>query len=82
MASNSAKVINRAKIGPRGNASAVTLSKDVLAASNIRPGDEVHIQADAEGIRITKIDDVYARAMAAGEECFARYPRTMRDLAK
>ncbi|MEX1147256.1 MAG: AbrB/MazE/SpoVT family DNA-binding domain-containing protein [Sphingomonadales bacterium] len=81
MTKSSGKAVSRAKVGPRGNASAVTLSKDILSASRIRPGDEVHIVSDESGIHITKVDDTYAQAMEAGEDCFTRYPRTMRDLA-
>jgi hypothetical protein len=56
----------QAKIGPRGNAQAVTLSKEVSEA----------------GIQIRKLDDAYADAMTAGEECFNRYARTLHDLAR
>ncbi len=72
----------KTKIGPRGNAMAVTLNRDVLAASGMAAGDEVHIEADATGIRITKVDDAHARAMAAAEECMNRYPRALAELAK
>ncbi|QMW22984.1 AbrB/MazE/SpoVT family DNA-binding domain-containing protein [Sandaracinobacteroides saxicola] len=70
------------KVGVRGNATAVTLPKDVLAASGIARGDMVRIEADADGLRIVRIDDAYARAMAAGQECFDRYPETLAELAR
>lgn len=70
------------KVGVRGNATAVTLPKDVLAASGIGRGDMVRITADADGLRIVRIDDAYAQAMAAGQECFDRYPETLAALAK
>jgi antitoxin component of MazEF toxin-antitoxin module len=72
----------QAKIGPRGNAQAVTLSKEVLAAAGLQTGDSVHIEASPAGIQIRKLDDAYADAMTAGEECFNRYARTLHDLAR
>lgn len=74
--------MHRVKITQIGNSAGVILPKDVLAAAGIQRGDAVNIEADASGIRLVKSDDVYAQAMAAGEECFVRYAHTMRDLAK
>lgn len=70
------------KVGVRGNAIAVTLPKDILVASGIDKGDMVRVTADADGVRLTRIDDAYAQAMAAGQECFDRYPETLAALAK
>ena len=71
------------KVGVRGNATGLTIPRDVLAASLIKLGDTVSVEVDERGgLRIVKIDDAYARAMEAGLECFDRYPQTMAELAR
>ncbi len=71
------------KISAIGNSAGVVLPKDVLARLGVQRGDTLQIIDDGgAGLRIVKADDAYNHAMAAGHECFDRYPQTLADLAK
>jgi putative addiction module antidote len=71
------------KITAIGNSAGIILPKDLLARLGVDKGDSVELHDDGQnGLRIVKANNAYAAAMAAGQECFDRYPQTMADLAK
>lgn len=75
--------MQRLKITAIGNSAGIILPKDLLARLGVDKGDSVELHDDGQnGLRIVKADNIYAAAMAAGQECFDRYSQTMSDLAK
>jgi putative addiction module antidote len=70
------------KITAIGNSAGVVLPKDVLAALGVQRGDLVQVDIEDGALRIVKVDDAYNRAIAAGRECFDRYPETLAALAR
>ncbi|MBU6166811.1 MAG: AbrB/MazE/SpoVT family DNA-binding domain-containing protein [Alphaproteobacteria bacterium] len=75
--------MHQLKITAIGNSAGIILPKELLARLGVEKGDNVELHDDGQGgLRIVKADNAYSEAMAAGLECFARYPQTMADLAK
>ena len=70
------------KITAIGNSAGVVLPKDVLAALGVQRGDVVQVEIEDGALRIVKVDDAYNQAIAAGRECFDRYPETLAALAR
>ena len=75
--------MHQLKITAIGNSAGIILPKELLARLGVEKGGSVELHDDGHGgLRIVKVANAYAEAMAAGQECFARYPQTMADLAK
>ena len=70
------------KISAIGNSSGLILPKEVLVELGLARGDTVGVEIEGGALRIVKLDDAYNRAMAAGRECFDRYPETLAELAR
>ncbi len=77
------QTLTQTKVTAIGNSAGIVLPKDVMAVLGVQRGDSVQLVSDGgPGLRIVKADDAYAKAMAAGRECFDRYPLTLAELAK
>ncbi|MEA2755357.1 MAG: Antidote-toxin recognition MazE, bacterial antitoxin [Aliidongia sp.] len=71
------------KLTSRGNSLAVTIPKDVIEATGLKPGDSLTLWARDDGVieirhaapAETALDDAF-------EWSFGRYPQTYADLAK
>ncbi|WP_439545565.1 AbrB/MazE/SpoVT family DNA-binding domain-containing protein [Sandarakinorhabdus sp.] len=75
--------MHQLKITAIGNSAGIILPKELLARLGVEKGDSIELHDDGQGgLRIVKSGDAYAAAMAAGLDCFERYPQTMADLAK
>ena len=71
------------KISAIGNSAGIILPKELLTRLGVEKGDSVELHDDGQGgLRIVKANNAYAEAIAAGTDCFDRYPQTMSDLAK
>ena len=70
------------KLTKIGNSTGLTLPRDVLAAADLQPGDEVSVEVRDGRIEITKTDDTCSNAMDIGRRFAARYRRTMAILSK
>jgi AbrB family looped-hinge helix DNA binding protein len=72
-----------AKLSPRGNSQAVTIPKDILEATGLRPGDELSLLARDDGvIEIRQAAPAEADLEAGFEWSLGRYGQTYADLAK
>jgi len=72
-----------AKLTPRGNSLAVTIPKEVLDATGLKQGDDLHLTARDDGaIEIRHAAPGDAALDEAFEWSLGRYPQTYRDLAK
>lgn len=65
-----------------GNATGLTIPRDVLTAAGMDRGDEVSLQAHDGKIEVVKAGTAYSRTMEVGRAFMARYRRTMARLAK
>ncbi len=70
------------KLTKVGNATGLTLPRDVLSAAGLQHGDAVAVEVRDGHIEIAKADDTYNRAMEVGRRFSARYRRTMDILSK
>lgn len=68
----------------QGNSTGLTLPREVLAAADLRRGENLHLTVDqnAGTITLRKADDAYTQAMAAGRAMAVRYRRALAVLAK
>lgn len=67
-----------------GNSEGIILPKEVLERMNLQAGDAVMLREDADGLRLTRIDDAaeHKRRMAIAKERMAKYRVALRELAK
>jgi antitoxin component of MazEF toxin-antitoxin module len=72
-----------ARLTPRGNSQAVTLSRDVLDAAGLRQGDALSLLVRDDGvIELRRAVPDEAELDAAFDWSLGRYDETYRDLAK
>lgn len=70
------------KIRRIGNSLGVVLPKDVVTRLGAQEGDEMLVTATATGIEIHRKDTEFEEHMRLVEKVMARYPNTLRALAK
>lgn len=70
------------KIRQIGNSLGVVLPKDVLARLGAAEGDEILITETETGLQLHRKDSEFEEHMRAVEKIMARYPNTLRALAK
>lgn len=70
------------KIRQIGNSLGVVLPKETLARLNAGDGDEVIVTESETGIHLHRKDDEFEEHMRLVEKVMARYPNTLRALAK
>lgn len=66
------------KIRKVGSSCGVILSKEVMAAMNVKEGDVLYMTRSPEGFRVTHGDPAFAMQMAAADELM----RSHRDVFK
>ena len=70
------------KIRRIGNSLGVVLPKDTLARLNAKDGDELMVTETEAGLHLHRKDDEFEEHMRLVEKAMARYPNTLRALAK
>lgn len=70
------------KIRQIGNSLGVVLPKDVLARLRAREGDEILVTETATGLQLHRKDSEFEEHMRLVDQVMARYPNTLRALAK
>ncbi len=70
------------KVRQLGNSLGVVLPKDVLARLGASEGDEILITKTETGLRLHRKDAEFEDPMRRAEMIMARYPNTLRALAK
>ncbi len=70
------------KIRRVGNSSGVILSKDLLAALQVREGDTLILTESPDGFRLTPFATEIEDELQAFEEGRRRYRNALRELAK
>ncbi|MFZ5616623.1 MAG: AbrB/MazE/SpoVT family DNA-binding domain-containing protein [Pseudomonadota bacterium] len=70
------------KIRQIGNSLGVVLPKDLLAALRAREGDEILVTEIETGLQLHRKDAEFEEHMRLVEKVMARYPNTLRALAK
>lgn len=71
------------KVRKFGNSLGVVLPKQVIARLNTRDGGALHLtEAPDGGYRLVPFDPDFEKKMAIAEDIIARYPNTLRVLAK
>ncbi|MHA7872104.1 MAG: AbrB/MazE/SpoVT family DNA-binding domain-containing protein [Hyphococcus sp.] len=70
------------KLRKIGNSVGVVLPKEMLASLNAKEGDEISVTQTPNGIQLNKSDTEFEDHMKKVEEIMARYPNTLRALAK
>ncbi len=70
------------KIRRVGNSSGVILSKDLLAALQVREGDTLILTESPDGFRLTPHDNTFEAGMKAFERTHRKYRNALRELAK
>jgi antitoxin component of MazEF toxin-antitoxin module len=75
-------VLTLTKLQRLGNSTAVALPRKVLAASHLKLGDEVLLNAAEGKIEIIKAEEGYNKAMEIGRAFSQRYRRTMAILSR
>lgn len=70
------------KVRQIGNSLGVVLPKEVLARLNAQVGDEILVTRTENGIHLHRKDSEFEEHMRLAEEIMARYPNTLRALAK
>ncbi|MEL7490655.1 MAG: AbrB/MazE/SpoVT family DNA-binding domain-containing protein [Pseudomonadota bacterium] len=70
------------KLRKIGNSVGVLLTKDMLEKLNASEGDEISISETPNGVLLSRRDTEFEEHMKLVEEAMARYPNTLRALAK
>lgn len=70
------------KVRAIGNSAGVLLTKEMLARLGASEGDEILVTETATGIQLHRKDTEFEEHMRRVEEIMARYPNTLRALAK
>lgn len=70
------------KLRKIGNSVGVVLPKELLAALNASEGDDLSVTQTPNGIQLNKSDTEFEEHMKLVEDIMARYPNTLRALAK
>lgn len=70
------------KVRKIGNSLGVVLPKDVLARLRVGEGDEVLVTETESGLHLHRKDAEFEEHMRLLEKAMARYPNTLRALAK
>jgi putative addiction module antidote len=70
------------KVRQIGNSLGVVLPKEVLARLGANEGDEIVVTKTPTGIQLHRKDAEFERHMRLVDEAMARYPNTLRALAK
>lgn len=70
------------KVRKIGNSHGVVLPKDLLARLRVGEGDELSVTETPTGLQLHRKDDEFEEHMRLVEKVMARYPNTMRALAK
>lgn len=65
-----------------GNSLGVVLPKDVLAQLRADEGDDILVTPTPTGLQLHRKDDEFEEHMRLVEKIMARYPNTLRALAK
>ncbi|MEM9169985.1 MAG: AbrB/MazE/SpoVT family DNA-binding domain-containing protein [Pseudomonadota bacterium] len=73
---------NALKIRKVGNSLGVVLPKELVSALDAAEGDELTVTRTENGFELTRKDAEFDAHMKAVEELMARYPNTLRALAK
>ncbi|MEL7487985.1 MAG: AbrB/MazE/SpoVT family DNA-binding domain-containing protein [Pseudomonadota bacterium] len=70
------------KLRKIGNSVGVVLTRDMLDSLNAGEGDEIAIEETPNGLRLIKRDSEFEEHMELVEKALARFPNTLRALAK
>lgn len=70
------------KVRKIGNSLGVVLPKETLAQLRVGEGDELHVTETETGLHLHRKDDEFEAHMRIVEKIMARYPNTLRALAK
>ena len=70
------------KVRRIGNSLGVVLPKEILADLGAGEGDEITVIATANGVELRREDVEYEDHMRRVEKIMARYPNTLKALAK
>lgn len=70
------------KIRQIGNSLGVVLPKEIIARLGAKEGDELLVTETEAGIQLHRKDAEFEEHMRLVEETMARYPNTLRALAK
>jgi putative addiction module antidote len=70
------------KIRKIGNSLGVVLPKETLARLRVGEGDELQVTETETGLHLHRRDDEFKEHMRLVEKIMARYPNTLRALAK
>ncbi|MGE0183664.1 MAG: hypothetical protein AB7F91_14845 [Parvularculaceae bacterium] len=70
------------KIRKIGNSHGVVFPKEMLARLRASEGDEIAVTETETGLHLHRKDDEFEEHMKRVEEIMARYPNTLRALAK
>jgi len=70
------------KLRKIGNSVGLVLPKEILSSLNAQEGDEISVTQTSNGIQLSKSDTEFEDHMKKVEEIMARYPNTLRALAK
>ncbi len=70
------------KIRQIGNSLGVVLPKEILARLGAREGDEILVTETTNGLQLHRKDAEFEEHMRLVGEVMARYPNTLRALAK
>lgn len=69
------------KIRRQGNSLGLTLPSAMVAALDLKEGDEVHVTQTTDGIVVRAHDPAFERGAEAAERVFRRYRNTLKALA-
>lgn len=70
------------KVRKIGNSLGVVLPKETLSNLRVGEGDELQITETETGLHLHRKDDEFEEHMRLVEKAMARYPNTLRALAK
>lgn len=70
------------KVRQIGNSLGVVLPKETLARLRASEGDELYVTETETGLHLHRKDDEFEEHMRLVEKAMARYPNTLRALAK
>jgi len=71
------------KIRKIGNSLGVVIPKDVLARMKVAEGETVYFtESEDGGVRLTPVDEEFARQMLAAEDIMRQDRHILRELAK
>jgi len=71
------------KIRKIGNSLGVVIPKDVLARMKVTEGETIYFtESEDGGVRLTPVDEEFARQMSAAEDIMRQDRHILRELAK